>query len=132
MYELLHPCGFMLAIYSVSEGSYTIVYEGKMQFIERGYGVRCVADRGRQQWCNPYGPAGPARPRRRERIRLRLVLGAQLGGREGGVDALHADLRRVRRHDAAHLELFWSGLPQGHLGPYHICIRAMPLPLPFG
>ena len=40
----------------------------------------------------------------------RPVQGAQLGGREGGADALHADLRRVRRHDAAHLESYRSEL----------------------
>ena len=39
MYKLLHPPGFLLTIYGVSEGSYTVVLEDKMQLTERGYGV---------------------------------------------------------------------------------------------
>ena len=43
-YQGQYPNGFMLAIYGTSVGSITIVYEGVMQFTNRGYQTPPIVD----------------------------------------------------------------------------------------
>ena len=62
VYKLLHPRGFMLAIYGASTGSNTIVLEGKMQYSGRGYGVPGIVDADddviSMTLQGPHGPGG--------------------------------------------------------------------------
>ena len=81
MYKLQLPNGFMLMIYGTSVGSHSAVDEGKMQLSGRGYQTPPIVDAvGLYGRDHPTWPAGLVRPRRRERVLLRLVQGAQQGG----------------------------------------------------
>ena len=129
MYKLLHPRGFMLAIYGASTGSYTIKHEGRMQFSGRGYGVPPIVDANEKEismtLTGPYGPGGEAvyecGP---SKVLSSVVEKAAQVHFTPICDASGPMMPRLWRVPGA-------GGPKG-TGPYKVCIRIMPLPLPFG
>ena len=129
VYKLLYPDGFMLAIYGASTGSYTIVLEGKMQYSGRGNGVPGIVDADddviSMTLQGPHGPGseevldcGPSKV-------LSSVVEKAAQEHFGPIcDASGPMMPRTWRVPGA-------GYPKG-TGPYKVCIRIMPLPLPFG
>ncbi|XRB23991.1 ATP-dependent DNA helicase PIF1 [Pseudoscourfieldia marina] len=128
-YKLLYPSGFMLSIYGTSTGSLSIEQEGKMQLTNRGYQTPPIVDvDGKTIAQGVQGAHGP--------------------GGESVFDCGSSRVLSKAVEKAAHLHFAplcdasqgmmprtWRvigvGAPKG-TGPYHVCIRVMPLPLPLG
>ena len=119
----------MVAIYGASTGSYTIVLEGKMQYSGRGNGVPGIVDADddviSMTLQGPHGPGseevldcGPSK------VLSSMVEKAAQAHFTPICDASGPMMPRTWR-------VIGAGYPKG-AGPYKVCIRIMPLPLPFG
>ena len=128
-YELQYPKGFLLMIYGTSTGSGSIVHEGKMQLTSRGYSIPPIVDAngeaihyGLQGSQGPGGVSvydcGPSA------VLSKVVETAAQTHFTPICDASDGTMPRTWIRIGA-------GAPKG-IGPYHVCIRVMPLPLPHG
>ena len=128
-YKKLHPEGFMVMIFGTSVGSGTIVNEGKMQLSGRGYHTPPVVDAqdktihyGLQGSHGPGGVSvydcGPSKV---------LSKAMETAAQEYFTPICDAPVNMMPRT----WRVIGAGSPKG-TGPYHVCIRVLPLPLPHG
>ena len=128
-YKLLHPGGLMLMIYGTSTGSYTVEHEGMMQLTARGYQTPPIVGADGQVIPSglqgSYGPGGESvydcGP---SKVLSKVVEKAAQTHFTPICDAPDSMMPRTWKRIGA-------GGPKG-IGPYHVCIRVMPLPLPHG
>ena len=121
--------GFMLFIFGTSTGSFTIEHEGKMQLTGCGYQTPPVVDAGDKVIAGglqgSYGPGGVSVYDCGSSKELSMAVEEAAQAYFTPIcDALGSMMPRTWRRIGA-------GGPKG-TGPYHVCIRVMPLPLPHG
>ena len=120
-----HPEGFMLSIYGTSTGSLSIEQEGKMQLINRGYSIPPIVDvNGNTIAYGEQGAHGPG--------------GESVFDCGSSMVTSKAVETAAQRHftplcDASNgmMPRTWRVIGAGgpkDTGPYHVCIRVMPLP----
>ena len=128
-YTVQFPDGFMLMIYGTSTGSFTIRHEGKMQLTSRGYQTPPIVDVNGE--AIPFGLQGAHGPGGESvyncgssKVLSKAVETAAQEYFTPICDAPGSMMPRTWR-------VIGAGAPKG-IGPYHVCIRIMPLPLPHG
>ena len=119
----------MLSIYGTSTGSLSIVQEGKNQFSGRGYSIPPIVDvNGNVIAMGVQGAQGPGGESvfdcGSSRVTSKEVEKAAQRHFTPLCDASNGMMPRTWR-------VIGAGGPKG-TGPYHVCIRVMPLPLPHG
>jgi len=130
-YDVTYPNGYAVQIYGASTGAqgFSVKEEGVNQLRQRGYKSATIID------ATGYAPP----------VALTRAWGP------GGVSVYNCGSSKVisRTVETALHKHFWpicdasdgkmlrlwracgAGAPQG-IGPYHVCIRIMPLPMPHG
>jgi hypothetical protein len=128
-HDVAYPNGYMLAIYGASTGSFTVEYEGKMQFSGRGYSIPPIVDaNGKVISLGLQGGHGPGGESVHDcgssKVLSKVVETAAQEHFTPICDAPESKMPRTWK-------VIGAGGPKG-TGPYHICIRIMPMPLPEG
>ena len=125
-----NPDGFAVQFYGASTGSpgYSVREEGVSQFRDRGYKPPIVDALGRipdVALTSAWGPGGVSVYDCGSSKTISRVVETALYEHFWPIcDASDGKMLRLWRRCGA-------GAPQG-IGPYHVCIRIMPLPLPHG
>ena len=127
----IYPEGFAVQFYGASTGSegFSVKEEGVNQFRQRGYKSATIIDA--TGYAPPvaltraWGPGGKSV----------YNCGSSKVISHAVEKALHTHFKPICDASDGKMPRLWracgAGAPQG-IGPYHVCIRIMPLPLPHG
>ena len=129
-YWKTYPNGFAVTFYGASTGSdgYSVVEEGVKQFTYRGYTPPIIDASGRAPDVALTGAWGQGGVSVCDCGSSKVISRAV-------ETALHTHFAPICDASDDKMPRLWrkcgAGAPQG-IGPYHVCIRIMPLPLPHG
>ena len=129
-YDVTCPEGYAVIFYGASTGSegYSVVQEGVSQFRDRGYQPSIIDASGHAPdvaLTSAWGPGGVSVYDCGSSKAISRAVEKALQEHFWPIcDASDGKMLRLWRRCGA-------GAPQG-IGPYHVCIRIMPLPLPHG